>query len=152
MGQSSLRNNSLLTALLGTVATGLGYLYLRRWLRALGWLGLTVAASVLFVPESTISEISTGTLTNPLSILPIILVSAVCALDAYLIAKAKVQIGGVQATSNTGRTGGDKSLSCPACGKPVDSDLRFCHWCTTEFEFAHVNKFQKLDEAYLNRQ
>jgi len=149
MGRVSLRNNPLLAALLGTVVTGLGHLYLRRWLRALGWLGLTVAASVLFVPE-TISALSLGTLTDPFSTLPIVLISAASALDAYLIAKAKVQFDGVQAASGAGPTGGHKSPPCPACGKPVDPDLGFCHWCTTEFEFVHIDELQQLDEKYSN--
>lgn len=150
MSQAWLRNNPLLAALLGTVVTGLGHFYLRRWLRALGWLGLIVAASVLLIPESMISALSSGTLTDPFSTLPIVLISAAGALDAYLIAKTKVQVDEVQAASGAGPTGGDRSPDCPACGKPVDADLGFCHWCTTEFEIVHIDGLQQLDEEYSN--
>ena len=145
MGRVSLSNNPLLAALLGTVVTGLGHLYLRRWLRALGWLGLTVAASVLFVPESTISALSSGTLTDPFSILPIVLISAASVLDAYLIAKVRRQPDRFQANT-VGSTGADESPACPACGKPVDPDLGFCHWCTTEFNVVDVSKLERIDE------
>jgi len=148
MARGSLRNSPLLAALLGTVVTGLGHFYLRRWLRALGWLGLTVTASVLFVPDSVISAIGTGTLTNPLPILPIILISAASALDAYLIAKTKVQTDRAQAAGGAGSSGDDESPPCPACGKPVDPDLEFCHWCTTEF--VHADELQQPEEKDLN--
>jgi hypothetical protein len=150
MVRASVRNNPLLAALLGTAVTGLGHLYLRRWLRALGWLGATVAASVLFVPESAISAVSSGTLTDPLSILPIVLISAASALDAYLIAKSKLQTDGARATTTVGATGADESPACPACGKPFDPELGFCHWCTTEFEVVDVTELEQLDENHSN--
>jgi hypothetical protein len=146
MGRVSLRNNPLLAALLGTVVTGLGHLYLRRWLRALGWLGLTVAASVLFVPESTISALSSGTLTDPFAILPIVLISAASALDAYLIAKVRRQPDRFQTNNTVGSTGTDESPACPSCGKPVDPDLGFCHWCTAEFNVVDVSELKRIDE------
>jgi hypothetical protein len=150
MEQVSFRNNPLLAALLGTVVTGLGHFYLRRWLRALAWLGLTVIASVLFVPEATISALSSGTLTDPLSILPIVLISAASALDAYLIAKIRRQTNRFQANNTVGPTGADESPACPACGKPVDPDLEFCHWCTTEFNVVDVTTMERLDENKSN--
>lgn len=27
----------------------------------------------------------------------------------------------------------DGTITCPNCGKEVDADMEFCHWCTTEF-------------------
>jgi hypothetical protein len=151
MVQASLRNNPLVAALLGTVVTGLGHLYLRRWLRAIGWLGAAVVTSVLFVPETAMSAISSVTLTDPLSILPIVLISAASALDAYLIAKMKRQTHDARATNAVGATGADESPACPACGKPFDPELEFCHWCTTEFEAVDVTEVEQLDENHSNR-
>ncbi|RLM62627.1 zinc ribbon domain-containing protein [Halorubrum sp. Atlit-26R] len=151
MVQASLRNNPLLAALLGTVVTGLGHLYLRRWLRALGWLGITAVASVLFIPEPTISALSSGTLTDPLSILPIVLISAASAFDAYLIAKTmRIQADEIQPANAVKAAGADESPACPACGKPVDPDLGFCHWCTTEFDVVDVTELQGRDETNSN--
>ncbi|ELZ49609.1 hypothetical protein C464_04006 [Halorubrum coriense DSM 10284] len=143
MARVSLRKNPLFAALLGTVATGLGHLYLRRWIRALGWLSATLAATVLFVPESTLSAVSSGTVADPFSLLPVVLVSAASVLDAYLVAKAERRSDGARATGAAGpteaaeptrATEADGSPACPACGKPVDPDIGFCHWCTTELD------------------
>ena len=86
MARVSLRKNPLLAAVLGTLATGLGHLYLRRWVRAIGWLSATYAATVLFVPESALSALSSGTIADPFSLLPIVLVSAASVVDAYVLA------------------------------------------------------------------
>jgi len=150
MARNSLRNNPLLAGLLGTVVTGLGHLYLRRWLRAIGWLGVTVVASVLFIPESMGSGISSGTFSDFLSILPIVLISAASALDAYLIAKSRLQTDGDGPTDTVGATGADESPTCPACGKPFDPELGFCHWCTTEFEVVDGTELAEIDENHSN--
>jgi hypothetical protein len=148
MARTSLRNNPLLAALLSTAVTGLGHLYLRRWLRAVGWLVVTIAASVLFVPESTMSAISSGTFSDPLSILPIVLISGASAFDAYLIAKIETRAEDVQAGTTAGQAEADESPPCPACGKPVDPDLGFCHWCTTEFELVDVAELDQLEDDH----
>ena len=151
MERNSLRNNPLLAALLGTAVTGLGHLYLRRWLRAIGWLGVTLAATVLFVPESTITAINSGTFSDSLSVLPVVLVSAASALDAYLLAKVKTRAEQIQAHNTAGSTEVEESPACPACGRPIDLDLDFCHWCTTEFEAVTVTELEQLDENHSNR-
>ena len=151
MVRASLRNNPLLAALLGTAVTGLGHLYLRRWLRALGWLAGTIVASVLFIPESTISALNSGTISGSLSILPIGVISAASALDAYLIARKRLQINRDRATNTVGATGDNKSPACPACGKPFDPELEFCHWCTTEFEAVDVTGLDQPDEIHSDR-
>lgn len=152
MGQTSLRNNPLLAALLGIVVTGLGHLYLRRWRRAIGWLGVTAIASVLLIPKSTISAINSGALTNPVSLLPVVLISAVSVLDAYLIAKLNTRTKDIQAGNTPEPTGSDESPACPACGKPVDPELGFCHWCTTEFDVEDISEQDSLNENHSNGQ
>lgn len=150
MARESLRNNPLLAAFLGTVMTGLGHLYLRRWLRALGWLGATVATSALVVPDSAISTIRSGAFPDPFSILPIVLISAASVFDAYLIAKIRRRINRDHTNGSVGPTGTDKSPICPACGKPVDTDLEFCHWCTTYFDIETITELKQLDENHSN--
>lgn len=151
MVRASFRNNPLLAALLGVLVSGLGHLYLRRWLRALGWLGATVVASVLFVPDSTISAISSGTLTDPLSALPIILIGAASIFDAYLVARIQqMETKEIDDLQALGTERNDTIIECPACGKAVDPDLDFCHWCTTEFEGTDVTEQHQLDEYNSN--
>jgi predicted amidophosphoribosyltransferase len=47
-------------------------------------------------------------------------------LDAYWIA----------AKSADRRTSivGDDSRTCPNCGKELEPDIDFCHWCTTQLD------------------
>ncbi|MFC6954975.1 zinc ribbon domain-containing protein [Halorubellus litoreus] len=145
-----------LAALLGVLATGAGHLYLRRWLRAIGWLALTTAVTVLYVPEPVLTA-ATAADTVPLEpFLPTLTVIALSVTDAYLIAKLSNRLhaslgnrGSSQTnttprddaanatypvgdpdTDNTDAT--DDSVDCPHCGKPLDPDLEFCHWCTTD--------------------
>ena len=151
MVQVSFRNNPLLAAILGTVVTGLGHLYLRRWRRAIGWFGVTAVVTILFVPESTISAMNSGTLTDPLSTLPIVLISAASALDAYLIAKSKLQTGGGRAIGTSGAKEADESPACPVCGKPFEPELGFCHWCATEFEVVDDTEMEQFDENQSKR-
>ncbi|MDB9280015.1 zinc ribbon domain-containing protein [Halorubrum ezzemoulense] len=146
MARVSLRKNPLLAALLGTLATGLGHLYLRRWVRALGWLSASFAATVLFVPESTLSAVSSGTLVDPFSLLPLVLVTGISVLDAYLVANAERRSDDARASDAAGATEADESPACPACGKPVDPDIGFCHWCTTEFEAVDDAGTGRVDE------
>lgn len=135
MARLSLRGNPFIAAVLGTVVTGLGHLYLRRWLRALGWVGVTIAVSALFVPEAALSALASGTLTNPLAVVPVVLISAASAFDAFRIAAGK-RANSVEARerTDTETDGTETTVVCPACGKDVDPELGFCHWCSTEFE------------------
>lgn len=151
MVRASFRDNPLLAALLGTVITGLGHLYLRRWLRTLGWLGITVVASVHFIPESTMSAISSGMLTDPFSVFPLVLISIASILDAYLIARRKrIEMNEREDTQALGTEGANSTVSCPACGKDTDLDLGFCHWCTTEFDDLDITELNRLDEHNSN--
>lgn len=131
----SFRNNPLIAAILGIAIIGLGHLYLKRWLRALAWIGITVVASVLFVPESTMAAIASGTLADPVTMLPIVLIGSLSVIDAYLIAKLK-RTGPTNSQTTNDSTADETGTAvvCPACGKDVDPDLEFCHWCTTELK------------------
>ena len=110
------------------VYPGLGHVYLRRWLRSLVWFVLVVSAVALVVPPEAVDG-SASTLTTVRSLseqlslaeqFALVSVLAFNMLDAYLIAEYA-----------GGRT---DAPTCPACGKALDEDLDFCHWCTTRFE------------------
>jgi hypothetical protein len=140
-----------LAALLGVVATGAGHLYLRRWLRAFGWLALATTVTVVFVPETALRSAGSG---NPVPLepfVPTLIVTALSVVDAYLIARLadrlQSSVGmGETATGNssrratatasgdgpTARADDDGDVDCPHCGKPLDPELQFCHWCSTD--------------------
>jgi hypothetical protein len=132
----------LVAALLGAVVTGLGHLYLRRWLRALSWVAAGYIAALLFVPQSAVAAVADGGL--PVGELaPVLVVAALSVLDAYRVAlrdeRTATDDGGVAAgeeSTATATVDADAAdeVDCPACGKTVDPELDFCHWCTTEFD------------------
>ncbi|TKR24437.1 zinc ribbon domain-containing protein [Natronomonas salsuginis] len=134
------RKRPWLAALLGTLATGLGHLYLRRWLRAVGWLAALFGVTALFVDPAAIEAYANGNAVSVLSVAPALLVTACSAVDAYLLARVQNLIAGSRATADRGRqsTAVDDSRPCPNCGQSLDPGLEFCHWCTTELNGVHV--------------
>ncbi|WP_336021696.1 zinc ribbon domain-containing protein [Halobellus salinisoli] len=80
-----------LAALLGTFATGLGHLYLRRWRRGLGWFAAAVAVSYLFVPMEATQALLAGENADPVALAPVIAVSVASIADAYVVARRDQQ-------------------------------------------------------------
>lgn len=70
------------TVLLSAIVTDLGHLYLRRWLRAFGWLAVTIGAAVLFVPAGTVEAVMTSGAVDPVAVLPVFMLSVASSLDA----------------------------------------------------------------------
>lgn len=127
------RYRPYLAGLLGTVATGFGHLYLRRWLRGLGWVALAFAVTMAFVPEQTMESITVGeTVAEGTALYPTMAVQLAGAFDAFLLAYRENTA--VDPDIDVPVLSADESVvTCPNCGKEVDADLDFCHWCTTEF-------------------
>lgn len=136
MVQSISRKRPWLAALLGTLATGLGHLYLRRWLRAAGWLAVLFGVTAVFVDPATIEAYADGNAVGVLSIAPILLVTTLSALDAYLLARVQNTVVEMSAAAEHRPPSAAvaDSRSCPNCGQPLDPELEFCHWCTTELD------------------
>lgn len=106
-----------LAAVLSVFVTGLGHVYLRRWFRAIAWIGLAVAAAWLFVPDGSVQDAAFAEL------VPISVVILMSVLDAYLVAK---QHNRSIEVSNANR--------CPECQREVEDDLEFCWNCAAELE------------------
>lgn len=112
-----------LAALMAVLVTGLGHLYLREWFRAAMWYGFAFSAALLFIPESTVRAVIESGARPPLAeIAPILTVQALSVIDAYRLARRRKAMAG--------------KVPCPHCGRPLDEDLQFCHWCTTPLEAA----------------
>lgn len=116
------------------LSPGLGHVYLREWLRAVLWFGLILGATSQLVNVSpTPAELTVSAIVNtsmaaaedvPLrSRLALFAITSISMADAYWIATR----GNQQAAT-------DEGVSCPHCGREVDEDLAFCHWCTTRLE------------------
>ncbi|WP_200531073.1 zinc ribbon domain-containing protein [Halorubrum sp. LN27] len=144
MERTTSQKRPWLAALLGALATGFGHLYLRRWRRAVGWFATLFAVTYVLVDPAAIEALAAGEPVDPLSVAPTLIVGGASVVDAYVVARAQNAIA--QATAATGETRSTDSRaetetgngvegtvdSCPNCGKDVDPELDFCHWCTAE--------------------
>ena len=144
-----------LAALLGTLATGLGHFYLRRWKRGLGWVAVALAVSALLVPPEAARALVSGG-GDLATLAPLLAVGVASVADAYVLArmqqreprdrggdgasvasesnpKSEPETGdrSVIAAGAAGRVSGSTDAECPECGKELDPELDFCPWCTT---------------------
>jgi len=139
MARNPTRKRPWLAVFLATLGTGFRHLYLRRWWRAIGWVVVAVGAVVLLVPEAALEAFATGGQLAPLNIAPLLIVSAVSALDAYQLAVLNNYLVRIhEHNAGTVRT-------CPACGRPLDDELEFCHWCSTRLAGA-TEGVEAIDE------
>lgn len=116
---------------LSVLQPGLGHAYLREWLRAVTWFLLWVTAILVVAPlpdnpgPADVARYVTGSSAidalSPVATVTLMAVVAVTAVDAYRHA----------ATAGRPDT---SEPTCPSCGKEVDPELDFCHWCSTDFE------------------
>ncbi|WP_435098120.1 DUF7575 domain-containing protein [Halarchaeum sp. P4] len=132
----SVNRKGVVAAALSVLYPGIGHLYLRAWLRAAGWVALSLITSYLLVPESTLVAYeqaiaagnvgALGSIAVPMEAAVGVLVVRLCNVaDAYLLAVR-------QATPSQASDG---QPACPVCGRELDTDLDFCPWCTTEIEW-----------------
>lgn len=128
MEQTRSKKRPWLAAVLAAVAPAFGHLYLRRWLRALGWLGLT-ALSTLLVPDAALNALLAGEQFAWLDVAPLLAVSAISVFDAYRLAVVNNYLLRMRSATGDGAT-----AVCPDCGRPVDDDLDFCQWCATPLD------------------
>ncbi|WP_276271182.1 DUF6677 family protein [Haloarcula litorea] len=127
------RKRPWLAAALAFVYPGLGHVYLREWFRAVLWFGLVISTTTLLVGDEVTEPLDSGVTLDALRAvyqnLPTVATVALLALtvlsmvDAYWMATRENRMADI--------VEGDK---CPNCGKELDEDLAFCHWCTTDLE------------------
>jgi hypothetical protein len=124
-----------LAVVLTAIVPGLGHAYLRLWGRALLWIALTALGVVFMVPLDVLGELTSAealvevwSSLPPAAIVAVVSIIGFCGLDAYLMAQRINHFAGDDA---------DQPARCPSCGKEIDGDLDFCHWCTTELDDAN---------------
>jgi len=122
-----------LALVLTVLLPGLGHAYLRLWLRSVLWLALYVAATSYILPDgATPEEFSVDAFVTASDAVPleagllVLGISAVCLVDVYMMTN--------YINDRVRRASGGSPGTCPHCGKELDDDLSFCHWCTTELE------------------
>jgi hypothetical protein len=115
---------------------GLGHAYLRSWIRAVLWFGLWAVTVMVVVPApgapatepvSFLTGLAEGLAALEFEAsLALTSVTAFSVLDAYWLSAREL--------ASRDQFADEHTVACPACGKEVDPELGFCHWCTTEFE------------------
>jgi len=120
------RKRPWLAVLLAFLYPGLGHVYLREWIRAIVWFGLVVTSSALLIPEDTLPQsLSPDAFLAAAEAMPLqatlvlFSVTVFSMIDAYWMAKQRNHTVTVA-----------EGTTCPNCGKEIDSDIDFCHWCT----------------------
>jgi hypothetical protein len=113
-------------ALLALLYPGMGHVYLRRWGRALLWFTLWFLAVTLTVPSAAFEGVETAAgFMSAIQSLPLSTYAALLGVtvgsvgDAYVLARQGLTTDGHH---------------CPSCGKELDEDLDFCHWCTQRLD------------------
>lgn len=114
---SSAAKRPWLAAVLTILVTGLGHVYLRRWIRAIAWIVLAILSVWIFVPEGAVME---ATFTD---IAPMAVVIVMSVLDAYMVAK-----------DHNRQLEAANRERCPSCNRGIDEGLDFCWNCATELE------------------
>ncbi|WP_225333387.1 zinc ribbon domain-containing protein [Halomicrobium urmianum] len=122
------RKRPWLAAILAVASPGLGHVYLREWLRAALWFGLVLGSTLMLVPESVLTV-------DTVSLEAIMAASRDISMRNQLAMTAVVLLSGADAywmaTQGNRRAAAAEGARCPHCGKELDEDLAFCHWCTT---------------------
>lgn len=133
-----------LAVVLALVYPGLGHVYVRAWGRALLWSGLAIGTALFAIPPEAAEDV--GAITNvdslvafgevvrteisTLGAVTIITVIVFSVADAYVIAR--------ETGRGPGRDGvdgeGTAVRECPTCGRELDEELDFCHWCTARLD------------------
>lgn len=127
------RKRPWLAALLAFIYPGLGHVYLREWLRAILWFGLVFSTTTLLVGDSAMAPLNDG-----LSVEALVAVSGNIPLEAsvalFLITALSMADAFYMATRGNTETEIVEGAKCPHCGKELEDDLDFCHWCTTKLD------------------
>ena len=122
-----------LAALLAFVYPGLGHVYLREWLRAILWFGLVFSTTALLLGGSVMAPLDDGITVDGL-----VTVSQNVPLEASLALFAITALSMADAfwmaTRGNTETEVVEGMQCPNCGKELEGDLDFCHWCTTRLD------------------
>ncbi len=113
---------------------GAGHAFIRDWLRALMFAGVYVFAIVVFLPS--IGQLTgTGSVTESLELISSELDTVGQFAFSFVVLFAAIDASlralGFPPGSGQGTADGP---TCPECGRELDEDLAFCHWCTTRLE------------------
>ena len=123
---------ALAAAGLSVFFPGAGHALIRDWARALLFGGLFVLTLVFFFPLEAMS--TAGSVSEATSIFE----AETSRVNQFVLTFIVLFAAADSALRAVGfPPGADESgdgPSCPHCGRELDEDLEFCHWCTTRLE------------------
>ncbi|MFC7232745.1 zinc ribbon domain-containing protein [Saliphagus sp. GCM10025308] len=121
---------ALVAAACSLLFPGVGHAVLREWVRALFFSGLFVTAVALSFSTDQLTAMSSleGTWT--------VVTEETSVVDRFVLASIALFTATDALFRGLGAIGrdDDEGPTCPHCGRPLDTDLEFCHWCTTRLE------------------
>lgn len=122
----------LAAAGLSLVFPGAGHAYLKDWIRALLFAGMFISAVLIFLPTSELAAAETMGEATDLIVSETDTISqfALSFVVIFAVMDAALRASGLSPNGSAGSDG----PSCPHCGKELDEDLEFCHWCTTKLD------------------
>ncbi|QCS43747.1 zinc ribbon domain-containing protein [Natrinema versiforme] len=129
---------ALLAAGLSVIMPGAGHVLIRDWLRAAAFAALFVSASALFLPIDQLTAAGPVTSVDDITAYADIMAAETSAITQFLLSFIAL-FAAIDATFRAlghSSVGADtaEGPTCPECGKEIDADLEFCHWCTTRLE------------------
>ncbi|WP_255191078.1 zinc ribbon domain-containing protein [Natronobeatus ordinarius] len=119
---------ALAAAGLSVFLPGAGHALLRDWVRALLFAGLFVSALYVFLPTQQLS--AAGSMAAAMDVATAELSRIDRFVLSFIVVFAAVDAGFRAMGFSSSATGDGDGASCPYCGKELDEDLEFCHWCT----------------------
>ncbi len=125
---------ALAAAGLSVLLPGAGHALIRDWVRALVFSGLFISALVIFMPTDQVA--AAGSVTDGMDVVTEETSTASQFVFSFIILFAAIDatFRAMGFPPNGSSADADDGPSCPECGKELDGDLTFCHWCTTRLE------------------
>ncbi|WP_222920025.1 zinc ribbon domain-containing protein [Natrinema sp. SYSU A 869] len=129
---------ALLAAGLSVIMPGAGHVLVRDWLRAALFAGLFLSVSAFFLPIDQLAAAGPITNVNEINAYADIMAEETDAMAQFFLSFIAL-FAAIDATFRAlgyPPRGADdtEGPTCPECGKGIDDDLEFCHWCTTRLE------------------
>ena len=124
---------ALAAAGLSVLLPGAGHALIRDWIRALLFGGLFISALVVFMP-STDQVAAAGSVTDGMDVVTEETSTLSQYIITFIILFAAIDAGFRAMGFPPQSADATDEPTCPECGKELDGDLSFCHWCTTRLE------------------
>ncbi|ELZ07700.1 DUF7575 domain-containing protein [Natrialba aegyptia] len=118
---------------LSLLVPGAGHALLRDWLRAFAFGGLFIAAGLFFLPTAEIAAADSFADSMTIATQETERITQFLFSFIALFAAIDATFRALGVPPGRGSNDAD-GPTCPTCGKELDEDLSFCHWCTTRLE------------------